>query len=172
MDGLWSLGVYEDPLKTAIQKLKYKWVQELADDLIKITIEYWAKHQPFLLEKIKKDQGRNWVIVPVPLHKLRQNWRGFNQASLLGKMLSNASGIKFTEALTRVKYTKIQMKLHARERRINIKGAFQVSNLPELKGKSIIIVDDVWTTGATIKECCFELKRSGAKEVWGLTIAK
>ena len=62
LDGLWSLGVYEPPLRNAIQKLKYRWIQELAEILTAILIEYLAKHPTYLLDQIKKDQGKNWEI--------------------------------------------------------------------------------------------------------------
>ena len=75
LDGLWSLGVYQTPLREAIQKLKYKRVKELVEILSDITIEYWAKYQPYVLDQIKKRRGEGWVVIPVPLHWFRQNNR-------------------------------------------------------------------------------------------------
>lgn len=171
LDGLWSLGVYQAPLKNAIQKIKYKWIIELAETLINITLEYWARFQPFLLGQIKKDQGKNWVVIPVPLHKHRQNWRGFNQAALLGKLLADKIGLEFREDLKRIKNTKPQFKLKAWQRKGNIKGAFSLTK-PYTLNPNILLIDDVWTTGSTLKECCYILKRGGAKNVWALTIAR
>src|SRR5579884_154667 len=99
MDGLWSLGIYQNPLKKAIQKLKYRYVRDVAEELVNITLEYWAKYQPFLLEEIKRDRGEDWIIVPVPLHSKRENWRGFNQSALLGKMLAEKMGLEYAEPL-------------------------------------------------------------------------
>ena len=172
LDGLWSLGLYEKPLKTAIQKLKYKRVKLLAEDLVNLTVDYWARNQPFLLDEIKKDRGESWVVVPVPLHKSRENWRGFNQSALFGQILAERIGLKYQNVLVKAKNTKPQVGLEAHERRENIKSASSLSNLQTLSSKNIILVDDVWTTGATMKECCFVLKRSGAKRVWGLTLAR
>lgn len=172
LNGLWSLGVYQPPLKTAIQKLKYKWVKECADVLINITLEYWAKKGTFLLDQIKKDQGKSWIVTSVPLHKSRQNWRGFNQSELLAQALAQKIGLKYQNLLKRVKNTKPQVKLKAYMRKENIKGAFVLSAGCNLETVNCILVDDVWTTGSTLKECCYILKRGKAKSVWALTLAR
>lgn len=180
LDGLWSLGIYQDPLRSAIQTLKYKYVKELAEILTDITIEYWARFQPFLLDQIKRDQGDGWAVIPVPLHWYRQNWRGFNQAASLGEDLSKKLGLNYSEGLKRMRYTRQQVGLKGKRRHQNIKDAFVLSNPLSLSPKeghvapkpSVILVDDVWTTGSTLKECAFVLKRAGAKKVWALTLAK
>lgn len=173
LDGLWSLGVYQPPLRGAIQKLKYKWIKGLAEVLVDTTLEYWARHEPYLLSQIKKDQGQNWVVVPVPLHWLRQNKRGFNQAELLGQILSKKLGLDYAEWIKRHCITRSQIKLTSDQRRANVKGAFALATMNhELPTKNIILIDDVWTTGSTLKECCFVLKRGGAKKVWALTLAR
>ncbi len=180
LDGLWSLGIYQPPLRVAIQKIKYKWVKELAEVLINITLEYWATRGTILLDQIKKEQGKNWLVVPVPLHWSRKNWRGFNQAELLGKLLADKMGLKYLEILKRIKKTKPQVRLTAYERKENIKGAFVLTKNPKpitneasfLFRNNIVLIDDVWTTGSTLKECCYILKRGGAKVVWALTLAR
>lgn len=172
LDGLWSLGIYEGMLRTAIQKLKYKWVSEVAKDLIDITCEYWAKNSPILLDKIKKDQGKSWIVAAVPLHPTRQRWRGYNQSELLAKLFANKLGLKYETILKRTRNTPPQMKLHASERKRNIRNAFSLSYNLSPKTYNLLLVDDVWTTGSTLKECCYVLKRAGAKTVWALTIAR
>ncbi|MBI2020529.1 ComF family protein [Candidatus Daviesbacteria bacterium] len=173
LDGLWSLGVYQDPLRSAIGQLKYKGIKELAEILTDITIEYWAKYQPFVLDKIKKDRGVGWVVIPVPMHWLRANKRGFNQSNLIGQNLSKKLGLAYSESLKRIRYTKSQTKLKEKQRRQNIKDAFEISIPYTLDSKpSVLLIDDVWTTGSTLKECCWVLKRAGAKQVWALTLAR
>lgn len=173
LDGLWSLGVYQDPLRKAIQLLKYKYVPEAADILVNILIEYWARFQPYVFDQIKKDGGAGWALVPVPLFWYRQNWRGFNQSSLIGRKLAGKLGLKYVEALKRVRYTKPQVKLKGAQRKQNIRGAFEISpNISISQYPSILLIDDVWTTGSTLRECCWVLKRNGAKKVWALTIAR
>ena len=174
LDGLWSLGIYQGSLRRAIQKLKYKWVSTIAEVLIDVTLEYWAKNSPILLDKIKKDQGKSWIVTAVPLYKTRQRWRGFNQSELLAKLFADKLGLKYENTLKRIRNTIPQIKLHAFERRSNIKNAFVL--LPptnyQLQTLNLLLVDDVWTTGSTLKECCYILKRGGVKTVWALTIAR
>ncbi|MBI4038690.1 ComF family protein [Candidatus Daviesbacteria bacterium] len=179
LDGLWSLGIYQDPLRAAIQILKYQGAKGLGEILVDITLEYWVKYQPFVLDQIKKDRGAGWVVIPVPLYWWRNNSRGFNQASLIGQILSKKLGLAFCEGLKRVRYTPSQVKLKGRERKKNVFGVFEITTnyqLPASQGKptmnSILLIDDVWTTGSTLKECCYVLKRSGAKKVWALTLAR
>ena len=172
MDGLWFLGVYDKPLKPAIQKLKYKWITELAGILTNIMIEYWAKNQPLILDQIKKDRGENWIVVPVPLHKRRQNWRGFNQSALLAKLLAHKLGLRYEDCLIRTKHTKPQMSLKSVDRKLNIRNAFVLNTKYDIQNSKVLLIDDVWTTGSTLKECTSILKRNKAKTVWGLTIAR
>lgn len=171
LDGLWSLGVYGGSLRRAIQKLKYKWISSVAEELTGITVEYWAKYPPVLLDKIKKTAGRNWIVTSVPLYPARQRWRGFNQSELLAKQFADKLGLHYGTLLKRIRNTTPQMKLSAPERRKNIKNAFEVAK-PFSSNSNILLIDDVWTTGSTLKECCYELKKGGAKTVWALTIAR
>jgi len=120
LDGLWSLGIYQDPLRKIIQKLKYKYVRDVGEVLVNLMVEYWAKYDAMFLSEIKKDKGESWVIVPVPLHPKRQNWRGFNQSALIGQNLSNSIGLAYSEALKRTRHTKPQVTLKSWQRKKNI----------------------------------------------------
>lgn len=173
LDGLWSLGLYQGSLKRAIQKLKYKpsFIQDLALILTDIIVSYWKAHQPFIFDQIKKDRGKNWAVVPVPLHWFRQNDRGFNQSGLIGQILSKSMGLDYLNTLKRTRYTKPQVKLKSNNRKKNIRGAFALSNNYKLKTINYLLVDDVWTTGSTLKECCKILKQNGASKVWAITLA-
>lgn len=175
LDGFWSMGVYQDPLKKAIQKLKYEpaLVRDFAPVLVDIMVEYWVRYQPYLLDKIKKDKGVGWVVVPVPLHWFRENKRGFNQSKLIGQILSKKLGLDYCEGLKRIRYTRSQVKLTEKQRRKNIFGAFEISPNHEPRTmNSVLLIDDVWTTGSTMRECCYILKRAGVKSVWALTLAR
>lgn len=172
LDGLWSLGIYQSSLRRAIQKLKYKWVSEVAKELIDITLSYWVKNPPILLDILKKDHGKSWIISAVPLHPTRQKWRGFNQSELLAKLLASKLGLKYENTLKRIRNTKPQIKLLASERKQNIKNAFELYSNSLLLPVNYLLIDDVWTTGSTLKECCYVLKRAGVKTIWALTIAR
>lgn len=170
LDGLWSLGVYQDPLRKVIQKLKYRYVSELAEVLVDIMVSYWAKFTPHFFEELKK--GGKWMVVPVPLHQARQNFRGFNQSAALGQLLSKKIGLGYCEALKRTRFTKPQVGLKSWQRKANIKNAFSLAVDSSLSTVSVLLIDDVWTTGSTLKECCYVLKRGGAQKVWAITLAR
>lgn len=172
LDGLWSLGRYQGPLKKAVKKLKYRFVRDFTGVLADLILEYWAKHPPFLLEELKKSRGRGWVVVSVPLHPKRQKWRGFNQSAELGKLLAQKLGLQYLEALKRVRYTKPQATLKGFERKRNLHNVFDLSSNCSLLSVNCLLIDDVWTTGSTLKECAYVLKRGGAQKVWALTLAR
>jgi ComF family protein len=112
-------------------------------------------------------------IVPVPLHIRRLRERGFNQALLLARALGKRTRIPCRErALRKIKDTPFQTVLQGRERRRNLKGAFHVENKMEIKGNSILLVDDVYTTGTTVNECSRTLLKEGAERVVILTLAR
>ena len=173
LDGLWSLGLYQDPLRKAIQRLKYQpYVRDFAQVLVDIMFAYWTKYQPNILEQIKQDKGEGWIVVPVPLHWFRENDRGFNQSAEIGQLLSKKLGLDYCEGLKRIRYTKSQTRVKGKERKANIRNAFSLNTQYLIRNTNVLLVDDVWTTGSTLKECCRVLKRNGARTVWAITIAR
>lgn len=113
------------------------------------------------------------VVASVPMWREKERERGFNQAQLIGKLFAKKSDNPYIEALMRTRITKPMFGLNIDDRKINVSGAFEISTAlaRELVGKKLILIDDVWTTGATIRECTKVLKRNGVDEVWGLTLA-
>jgi len=113
------------------------------------------------------------TIIPVPLHYKRLRERGFNQALVLGKVLGKKIRKRISvRALRRIRYTLPQVQLDHSERERNVRGAFEVQNRREVKDKALLLIDDVFTTGATVNECAKVLKKSGAKAVFVLTLAR
>jgi ComF family protein len=113
------------------------------------------------------------IIVPVPLHPRRLRWRGFNQSVLLARQIGRAYNLPldcFT--LYRKMDTPPQTQLPEEERRKNMRGAFALSRKTAVKGKCLLLVDDVYTSGATVNECSRVLKQGGAREVFVLTLAR
>ena len=112
------------------------------------------------------------LVVPVPLGKQRYRERGYNQVSSFARPLALANGWVFSpKALKRVKETKSQVDLSAVERMENVKDAFVVES-KKVEGKSVLVLDDVSTTGATLNSCANALIRGGAKTVYALTVAR
>jgi len=113
------------------------------------------------------------LIIPVPLHRSRLRQRGFNQAVLLGKVLSQQLSLPLLpDTLFRTRQTEPQISLSAADRRLNVKGAFKVKSPANVVGKRILLLDDVMTTGSTMDECAKELKKAGAVVVIAATIAR
>ena len=113
------------------------------------------------------------LIVPVPLHPKRLRWRGFNQSVLLARQVSRAYDLPMDPFIVvRHKETTPQTQLSEAERRRNVRGAFSLRSGKTLHGKTLLLVDDVYTSGATVNECSRVLKQGGAKEVHVLTLAR
>jgi ComF family protein len=110
------------------------------------------------------------LVVPVPLHPRRLRWRGFNQAILLAQNFPDVPLGR--EILIRRRPTLPQVKLSPQERQTNVKGAFVVPDPAAIKDKSLLLIDDVYTTGATVKECARALRRAGVGNVEVLTVAR
>jgi len=162
-DGLVVACRYKDPIKKAISKVKYRWVYDIEKVLVDL-----------LASRIYKfDLPQKLILVPVPLHKKRKNWRGFNQAEILAKELAKKFDVEYSGLLFRNRETKTQVGLDKKARKKNVKGAFFVQEKvnQSVRGKNIMLIDDVYTSGATISECAKVLKKSGAKSVWGMVIA-
>jgi ComF family protein len=112
------------------------------------------------------------VIVPVPLHPARLRRRGYNQAALLARELGRRVGLPVEErALQRVRATRSQMRLSAADRRRNVQGAFRCAD-GRVRGRRVLLLDDVCTTGATLEACADALRAGGAESVWALTLAR
>ncbi|MBI5026685.1 MAG: ComF family protein [Nitrospirae bacterium] len=162
-----SFGLYEGILKEAINHFKYYGKKRLAkpigDFLLKIDLPVSSGDSPW--------RGVD-AIVPVPMHHRKLKQREFNQSALLARELSLKNKLPMLlNCLIKVKDTMPQVGLGAKERAKNIKRAFEVRDRASVHGMRIALVDDVYTTGATVRECAKVLKRAGAKEVYVVTVA-
>ena len=120
-----------------------------------------------MVEKIPQ----NTILVPVPMHPKKKRRRGFDQAEILAKALAEATKTKHENILTRIHNTPPQSGLHPQQRLENVRGAFQIRPGYVVKGRSFTLVDDIYTTGASLNECARVLKAAGAVEVCALTLA-
>jgi ComF family protein len=113
------------------------------------------------------------MIVPVPLHHVSLRERGFNQAHLLSLAVSKRFGVPVRRScLAKIRHTRPQSGLNRQERLTNLKGAFKVKDPGAVKGKNILIVDDVYTTGATVSKAAGALKEAGASKIEVAVLAK
>ncbi len=114
------------------------------------------------------------IIIPVPIHKIRKNERGYSQTELIAKKVAeNFNNLKYeNNNLIKIKNTKPQSKLCENDRKYNLINAYEVKNKLQIKNKKIVLLDDVYTTGSTANECSKALKNAGASKVGIITIAK
>ena len=113
------------------------------------------------------------IIGAVPIHKKRKNERGYNQSELIAKEISrNIKELKYGKILRKIKNNERQSSLSKDKRNQNVKGVYQIENIQIIKGKKVILFDDIYTTGSTVEECSKVLKANNAKEIMILTLAK
>lgn len=153
---------YIEPIRSAIHEYKFHGAKGFAITFGKYIVDILTEN--FDLSKID-------LITSVPLHKIRKRERGFNQSEIFAREVSELTGIKYVEALKKVKKNKIQHELNLSERTENVKNVYLLEGGVELRGKVVIICDDILTTGNTMAECANVIFEAGAKEVIGVTIA-
>ena len=164
VDRVHSLWNYDGIIRRAILALKYKFAYKVADELAQRSVEKLKKEGFFFAKDV--------VLIPIPLHRQRKNWRGFNQAEEIGKIIACAMKWNYkTNAIKRLKKTIPQTELKQKERAKNVIGAFSFLHGDNLKSKNVVLFDDVLTTGSTIREAGKVLKQNGVKTVWGLSVA-
>jgi len=162
----WAYYHYGDtpqqPVSEAIQQFKYHRNLSVG----KLLAQLAATHFPFTDETYD-------VIIPVPLHISRLRWRGFNQALLLSRAIGRTHRVPVDPfILERSRPTVPQTQLKERERRENVKGAFTVTVPERIQDRRVLLVDDVYTSGATVAECSKALSRAGAQAVDVFTLAR
>lgn len=169
LSGLMVAAEYSNPaVKNLIWHLKYNSVKDISIALATIMAD-------FLVGSDLADYFQASLVIPVPMHQGRQRFRGFNQAAEIGKHLAGNLGLQFGPVLTKLNSTKRQVELEKAERLENVKNAFALDNEFEankLSGRSILLIDDVATTGATLNECAKILRLYNPSEIWGLVVAR
>jgi ComF family protein len=155
-----AVAFYEGQMLQAIHRLKYQRQLIYAKFLGQLLVASGAADLVAAAD----------LVVPVPLHTRRLRWRGFNQALLLAQAFPDIPLGR--EILVRNRPTLPQVQLSHQERLTNVKGAFVVPEPDAVAGKAVLLVDDVYTTGATVKECAQALRRAGAGTVEVLTVAR
>lgn len=159
-----SAGLFEGVLRRAVLALKYGHRDDLAPALCVPLIRVF---------KERAELQNNQCVIPVPLHFLKRHGRGFNQAELLGRGLAEGVGVPLVSGvLVRRRWTWAQARLGRDQRKTNVAGAFAVRTPDVIRGKRILLVDDVCTTGATLESCAEALKQAGARSVDALTLAR
>jgi ComF family protein len=164
---------YEDEMRRMLHLLKFEGMRGIAECVLRDAMASAA-------QKLRGDAADELVVIPVPLFAAREKARGFNQAKVLAEglvkrlrklepkwTLKLGSGV-----LERVKDTRALYALNPTQRRASLKGAFRVADSEAVRGREVLLIDDIMTTGATARECARVLKRAGAAKVWVVTAAR
>ncbi len=168
LDGARAVGPHRSTLREAVLVLKFRGRRQLLDPIAELLAQrlFEEARMPHPLPFDRLD-----AIVPVVLHPARRRWRGFDQAVLICRRLEQLTGIRCHEtALVRVRNTKPQIGLTPAQRRSNMARAFQARHDALLRGGRFLLVDDVYTTGATLEAAAHALKKAGADKVYALTV--
>ena len=158
-----SAAIYAGDLRDRIHQLKFGGKLHWVPPLVDLLVQSLQEHGPPDVQ----------CILPVPLHARRLRQRGFNQAGLIARSLGSrlALPVRFG-ILVRQRWTEPQTRLGRSERLQNVKNAFAVAKPDVVKDRSVLVLDDVFTTGTTLNECARVLKKAGAHRVYALTIAR
>jgi len=165
-----SYGRYEKGLRDLIHLLKYGGVRPAANVLGRMLAD--------AIVPLDSVFGKESIAaIPVPLHVSKRRERGFNQAEVIAaaaiKLNSSGGRLRLTDrVLERRRETRSQIGMTPHQRRENMRGAFTVARSHEIRGREILLIDDVYTTGATVSECARVLLRAGASRVWVATVAR
>jgi ComF family protein len=167
-----AFGLYEDDLRQMLHLLKYEGVRAIAKPLGGLLAR--------AIEKLENQTASELTVVAVPLFQSKQRRRGYNQTVLLAdaalaelrRTRPEWRLIAAHRALQRVRDTESQFGLTTHGRRQNLRGAFEVVDPAVVSGREVLLLDDIYTTGATARECSRVLRRAGASKVWVMTLAR
>lgn len=153
---------YRSSVNRAIKSIKENGTEEFVEFMADIMVRC---HKMFL-ENIHPE-----ILVPVPIYYKKENRRGFNQSKLLADAVSGRTGIPVQNALIKIRNTADQKELGKRERESNLLGAFRTDFGDNMIPESVLLIDDIFTTGSTLSVCAKELKKSGVRYVYFLALA-
>lgn len=162
-----SLYAFEGAIRQAVHRLKYDGKTALSAPLANCMNEFLRQSSTRFVEIEALTH-----IVAVPLHRHRQRSRGYNQSELLANQLGRLTDVPVAPLLCRTRPTTPQVELSVRDRATNVQDAFALKLGANIEGATILLIDDVYTTGATLRECAHVLQKGGVAQVYGLTLAR
>lgn len=162
LTGVMVLGSHKGILKDLIWKYKYHFITDLSQVLASLIFE---KYGNFIRDK-------RFLVTYVPISRARLNWRGFNQAQLLAREVALKTNLHCENLLYKANKVESQVGHSRLERLQNLRGKIRYVGPKEVSTKKVLIIDDVYTTGATLEECAKVLREAGYREIWGLVLSR
>ena len=163
-DQAWSAILYNDTAQQLLHAFKYNSKTSLRKTFVPVMIDFIDRHH-IPLQQFD-------MITPIPLHPARLRERGYNQSALLSEGISRHYNLTHrTDLLIRQRNTHTQTELGAKQRWTNMEGAFRIKNPSDIEGKTVVLIDDLFTTGSTINSAAAALKDAGALRVAALTLS-
>lgn len=164
LDGVYILYQYSPIIRTLLSEYKYKFIKNLESPIIDLFLKGLADND--ILNYWKNNK---FCLIAVPSFKTKNNWRGFDSLKKIGETVAQKTGLGLNDnSLKKIKWTKQQAGLSKKERRQNIKDAYQIIGKETIK--NVLIVDDVYTTGSTLEQIAKLFKKNNSSKVWGLTL--
>ena len=165
IDNAWALSVYREGTRELIRGLKYHGRRGNLPYIYRILRAAEDR------ETVRKLLAESHLAIAVPLHEKKQRLRGFNQTELIFRDWLQENGVPMENTICRIRQTKPMYQLTPRERMANLKGAFVATHQAAVEGKTVLLVDDIMTTGATLYACASVLKQAGAGRILVLVLA-
>lgn len=183
LDGFASMWEYEGAVQRLLHVVKYNGVAHAVEEVVERACDSMMLDQKRFGAFLSFLFSPSTLVTYVPMHSRKEKRRGFNQTELFANMLAKRTKSVVARLLEKSKETKPQIDLNKEDRLYNVRDSFRYlaasaprghSGLPaEIRiPQNVVLVDDIWTTGATMKECCKVLKKAGIQEVWGFTLAR
>lgn len=171
LDGLVSVWEYEGLAKAIIHNIKYRKLGDAVSEFTELSFKTMAKDKERFTSFFSYLYSKKPLIAFVPMFFKKKRKRGFNQSELIAKEVSKITGLEWISLLEKTKENKSQTELNRKERLDNVRGVFSLVKKEKMP-ENLILIDDIWTTGATMKECCAILKKAGVKKIWGFVLAR
>lgn len=177
LDGVVSLWDFEGLTKKLIHETKYNSLIDIVEEMVCFGFSVMKKNEERFSCFLSFLFDKETVLTFVPLTNKKKKKRGFNQSEEVAKQIALITKKEVFQLIIKIKENQSQTDLNKEERKENVKDVFCYNenidkNGEKIEIKKVVLVDDVWTSGATMRECCKVLKENGVKEVWGFTIAK
>ncbi len=170
-EGLASIWEYEGVVKSLLHNIKYNGMTHASAETIQNAYISMAGDKMRFGAFLSYLFSQDTCITYVPMFKRKEKFRGFNQAAVFAREVAKTVRREVVSLLEKIVDTKAQVDLTKEERLHSIKDVFQIKSESQIP-KRVVLVDDVWTTGATMKECCKVLRKSGVQRVWGFVLAR